>query len=305
MMTHAPRALFPGAPPRAPPGASPRPRPPMNLSLFERDVTVATLASGSKGNCTYIGDGHAGVLIDCGVSTRQILRRMDEVGLGDAPIDAVLITHEHSDHVGAARILCNKLRKRTGRSVPFFMTEGTRRGVRERCMPDAIEVIRPHETIQVRHLTLDPFSVPHDTHDPVGWRVCVGGTWAGVISDLGRPTALVAEKLRSLEIAVVEFNHDPDMLMAGSYPWQLKQRIRSSHGHLSNAQAAELVVQGLSDNLRHLVLAHLSGENNTPAKALTAATDALREAGALGQVDVQVAAQDTPTRPVRVRARAW
>ena len=277
----------------------------MNLSLFDRDVTVATLASGSKGNCTYIGDGHAGVLIDCGVSTRQILKRMDEVGLGDAPIDAVLITHEHSDHVGAARILCDKLRKRTGRAVPFFMTEGTRRGVRAKCMPDAVEIIAPHESFQLRHLTLDPFSVPHDTQEPVGWRVRVGGTWAGVISDLGRPTALVAEKLRSLEVAVLEFNHDPEMLMMGPYPWSLKQRIRSSHGHLSNEQAAALLVDGLSDNLRHLVLAHLSGENNTAAKALAAATHALRDAGALDQVDVQVAAQDVPTRPLRVRARAW
>ena len=277
----------------------------MNLSLFERDITVATLASGSRGNCTYIGDGHAGVLIDCGVSTKQILRRMAEVGLEDAPVDAVLITHEHSDHVGAARILCNKLRKRTGRSVPFLMTEGTHRGIKPRCMPDAVEVIRPGQQIRVRHLELDPFPVPHDTHEPVGWRVGLGGTWAGVISDLGRPTALVASKLSSLSIAVLEFNHDPDLLLGGSYPWPLKQRIRSSHGHLSNDQAAQLLATGLGDQLEHLVLAHLSQENNAPGLAMAAALQVLTEADALGRVSVEVALQDEPTRPAKVRARDW
>lgn len=277
----------------------------MNLSLFSRDIVVATLASGSRGNCTYVGDGHAGVLIDCGVSTRQVLKRMAEVGLSDAPIDAVLITHEHSDHVGGARVLAKQIRKRWGRSVPFYMTRGTRSGLKPQCTPDGIELVQPHQPIRLRHLTLDPFRVPHDTPEPVGWRVRVGERWVGVISDLGRPTQLVAEKLRSLSVAVLEFNHDPNLLVQGSYPWHLKQRIRSSHGHLSNQQAAALLADGLSDTLEHVVLAHLSGENNRPELALEAAQAALREAGVDGEVTLQVAAQDTPIRPVRVRTAAW
>ena len=106
----------------------------MVLSLFARELKVVTLGSGSKGNCTYIGDGHAGVLIDCGISTKQILKRLDDVGMGDAPIDAVLVTHEHSDHVGAARILCNRLHKRSGTWVPFYMTPGTRSGLYSNCL---------------------------------------------------------------------------------------------------------------------------------------------------------------------------
>ena len=275
----------------------------MTLSLFARDLTVATLASGSSGNCTYIGDGRAGLLVDCGISTKQILLRMDQLGLKDAPVDAVLITHEHSDHVGAARVLGDRLRKRSGRDVPFYMTAGTRSRVKPQCTPPAIEEIAPAERFRVGHLEVDPFPVPHDTVDPVGYRVASGCTWAGVVTDLGRPTALVAEKLRSLSIAVLEFNHDFELLMGGAYPWPLKQRIRSSHGHLSNEQAAQLLDEALTPTLEHLALAHLSGENNRPERALKAAAAVLSRHGVLGEVALRVADQHQPGPAMRVRVR--
>ncbi len=275
-------------------------------SLFSRDLTVATLASGSRGNCTYIGDGHAGVLVDCGTSTKQILLRMAAVGLGSAPVDAVLITHEHSDHVGAARVLCRRLRKLRGDAVPFYMTAGTRAGLLPKVIPDAIEIITPGERFQVRHLVVDPFSVPHDTREPVGYRVRSGGIWAGVITDMGRPTQLVERKLRSLSVAVLEFNHDLEMLLEGPYPWPVKQRIRSSHGHLSNKQAADLLSAALPrSRMQHLVLAHLSGKNNAPAKALARASAVLREHGALGEISIQVGQQREPARPIAVQVDDW
>jgi len=276
------------------------------LSLFARDLKVVTLGSGSKGNCTYIGDGHAGVLIDCGLSTKQTLQRLDDVGMGDAPIDGVLITHEHSDHVGAARILCNRLKKRTGRSIPFYMTAGTRRGLFSKVVPDAIEVIQPGERFHVGHLVVDPFSVPHDTQDPVGYRVRSGGVWAGVVTDLGRPTHLVERKLRSLSVAVLEFNHDLHKLLGGRYPWPVKQRVRGSHGHLSNEQAAELLNNALPQSrMQHLVLAHISGENNTPELALAAANDVLNRHDAQDEITVQVGQQRGPIRPISVRVTDW
>ena len=243
-------------------------------SLFSRDVQVAVLASGSAGNCTYVGDGHAGVLVDCGVSTRQVLKRMEEIGLGDAPIDGVLITHEHSDHVGAARVLCKKLREREGRRVGFYMTAGTRAGLRPQCTPDAIEIIQAGIPFALRHLVVDPVPVPHDTRDPVAYRVALGRRWVGVMTDMGRATALLRQKLQELSIAVLEFNHDEDMLLDGPYPWPLKQRIRSSHGHLSNRQAAALLHDGAGDELAHVVLAHLSEKNNCPQRALGTAASA-------------------------------
>jgi len=266
---------------------------------------MCVLASGSAGNCTYIGDGHAGVLVDCGPSTKQILKRMEASGLGDAPIDAVLITHEHGDHVGAAGVLSRRLKKITGRHIPFFMTAGTRGNLKPQVTPERVELIEAGQTFKVGHLEVEAFRVPHDTPDPVAYRVCASGTWAGVITDLGRPTQLVAEKLRSMDMAVLEFNHDVDMLLDGPYPWPLKQRIRSSHGHLSNVQAATLLDEGLGAGLEHLVLAHLSEENNAPKRALAAAMGVLHEKQVLGKVQVQVGLQKDPLPPVAVRVSEW
>ncbi|MES2644517.1 MAG: MBL fold metallo-hydrolase [Myxococcota bacterium] len=274
------------------------------MSLFQRDVTVCVLSSGSAGNCTYVGDKHAGVLIDCGVSTKQILARMAEVGLADAPIDAVLVTHEHTDHVGAAAVLGRALTKR-GRPVPFYMTRGTSFGVHESCVPDGVEIIEAGTAFRVRHLQIEPIPVPHDTKDPVAYRVNVGDAAVAVITDLGRPTALLARHIRECHALVLEFNHDEDMLMEGPYPYPLKQRIKGNHGHLSNKQAQALLTDGLGSSLRHLMLAHLSEDNNTPTRALVAAQRTLQEGGAFGRVAVSVCLQRAALPPVRVQTNAW
>lgn len=274
----------------------------MTLPMFRRDLSVVVLGSGSKGNATWIGDGNCGVLIDCGLSTRQIFKRLDAVGLSHAPIDAVLVTHEHSDHIGGARVLCNRLRRIRGHAVPFYMTAGTLRGAHPKSRPDAVEEVVPGESFSVRHLQVDPFSVPHDVRDPVAFRVGLDGVWAGVITDLGRPTGLVQRKLATLHVAVLEFNHDQQRLVEGPYPWHLKQRIRSAHGHLSNRQAGELLtgaLQGASP-LRHLVLAHLSEENNTPELAHGHCSEVLEACGRAEQVAVVVAGQAAPLRPIVV-----
>ncbi len=268
--------------------------------LPPRDAFVAVLSSGSRGNCAYVGDGRSGVLIDCGPSTKQILKRMNDVGLGDAPIDAVLVTHEHGDHAGAARVLCNRLKKDTGRDVPFFMTQGTAQALKSAMVPSCLETIAAGRAFRVGGLVVDPFSIPHDTADPVAFRVGIGQRWVGVITDLGRPTTLVSQKLASLSVAVLEFNHDVEMLLDGPYAWSVKQRIRSSHGHLSNAQSAAMLAESVGPHLEHLILAHLSGENNSPERALQEAAMALHSAGAANRVTLHLATQDTPLEPLGV-----
>jgi phosphoribosyl 1,2-cyclic phosphodiesterase len=268
--------------------------------LPTRDACVAVLSSGSKGNCTYVSDGRTGVLIDCGPSTKQILKRMGDVGLGDAPIDAVLVTHEHSDHAGSARILCKRLEKNTGKRVPFHMTPGTARALKPAMTPAYLEPITAGCSFRVGDLVVDPFRIPHDTQDPVAFRVGVGQRWVGVITDLGRPTTLVSQKLASLSVAVLEFNHDIEMLLDGPYAWPVKQRIRSSHGHLSNEQAATLLRESVGSDLEHLVLAHLSDENNAPDRALQQAAMALHGVGASKRVAVQLAQQNQALTPIGV-----
>jgi phosphoribosyl 1,2-cyclic phosphodiesterase len=264
----------------------PFPSPPP-LQVAHHELVVAVLSSGSSGNCTYIGDGRSGVLIDCGLSTKQVFQRLEAIGLGGAasvPIDAVLITHEHGDHVGAAGVMSRRLAKQ--RETPFFMTEGTRSALPANLTPESIRPVRPGVAFRVGTLTIEPVSVPHDTRDPVAYVVQSGGTRAAVITDLGRSTRLVEQTLSTLDVAVVEFNHDVQRLFDGSYPWPLKQRIRGPHGHLSNEQAAELIETGASDRLAHLVLAHLSAENNLPELAELAAAAALHRRGLRARVAV-------------------
>lgn len=274
-------------------------------TLFSRDVQVAVLSSGSKGNCTYVGDGTSGVLIDCGPSTKQILARLDAVGLSDAPIDAVLVTHEHSDHAGACRILCNRLEKDRGKPVPFHMTPGTACALKPQMTPAHLTLIEAGREYRVGHLVVDPFRIPHDTADPVAFRIGVGERWVGVITDLGRPTTLVSQKLASLSVAVLEFNHDVEMLLDGPYAWPIKQRIRSSHGHLSNEQAGTLLAESVGPDLEHVILAHLSEENNSPEKALQSAAQAIHSAQATDRVTLHLALQDKPLAPIGVGLRHW
>ena len=282
-------------------------------ALFHDHLAVAVLGSGSRGNCTYIGDDRRGLLVDCGLSTRQVFTRLEAIGLGDATIDAVLVTHEHTDHVGAAGVLSRRITRETGAQIPFFMTRGTRGALNPKVVPERVKMVRGGRAFRWRGWTIDPFTVPHDATDTVGYVVENGHLRVGVITDLGRSTRLVEAKLASLDIAVLEFNHDVEMLMDGDYPWHLKQRIRSPHGHLSNAQSAELLAAAASERLQHVVLAHLSQENNHPDSALEAAHSALSRVGRedvnvhLGRQDVAIEALELsapvapPTRARRPR----
>ena len=249
-------------------------------ALFHHDITVAVLGSGSSGNATYIGDGHQGVLIDCGVSTKQIRSRMDAVGLSGAPINAVLVTHEHSDHVGAAAVLDRHLAKKTGQHVPFHMTYGTRRGLNPKVVPTNRQRVHAGVPFQLGDWRVEPFSVPHDTPDPVAYVIQIGTARVGVVTDFGSRTKLVQRQLNSLDVAVLEFNHDEEMLRDGPYPWQLKQRIDGRNGHISNRVASDMMAEALGHGrLKQVVLAHLSSDNNTPDRALRAAHEAMHRAG--------------------------
>jgi len=279
----------------------PSPHLPMN-TLFHQDIVVAPLGSGSRGNATYIGDGRTGVLVDCGLSTRQILLRMKQIGLEDAPIDGVLITHEHADHVAAAAILERKRRKQVGEGPEFFMTPGTARGVPERCRPERVTLIEAGASFVLGGFRVEPVSVPHDTRDPVCYTVASGSTRVGVMTDLGVPTRLLVRQLASLDVAVLEFNHDRDMLLEGDYPWHLKQRIKGHHGHLSNRQGARLLhdAASLSKRLQHVMLAHLSDDNNTPARAMAMAELAIDRASR-PDIRLRICEQDSPLEPAVVR----
>lgn len=237
-------------------------------------LAYASLASGSKGNCHALSDGERILLVDAGVSFLQIRTRLERLGWSPGAVRAVALTHEHSDHIAALPVLL----KRT--DWAFLATEDTRSAV-ERILGVAVPPsrwmpLRPGHALDWAGWRVLPFSTPHDAADPVAFRVEVGGEAAGVVTDLGHPTALVMDHCLDLDLLALEANHDVQMLREGSYPPVLKARILSRVGHLSNAAMAELLHGVRSPRLRAVVLAHLSEQNNLPELARFAAAEALR-----------------------------
>lgn len=235
----------------------------------------AALASGSKGNCHALSDGERTLLIDAGLSLLQIRQRLDAVGLDPGTVRGVALTHEHSDHVGALGVIL----RRTDWAV--LATAATRtavqRGQNLTIPPERWIELHAGRACDWAGWRVLPFALPHDAEDPVAFRLETGSTAAAVVTDLGHPTALVADHLQDLDLLVLEANHDVEMLREGTYPPQLKARILSRVGHLSNAAMAELLARILSPRLRQVVLAHLSESNNHPDLARFAAEEVLRD----------------------------
>ena len=243
------------------------------------------LGSGSSGNCTLVEGRRGRLLIDCGLSARETAKRLEQVGCDPRSIDAALVSHEHADHAGGAVQVSRKL------GVPVFTTRATARAANlDAAGMAGLVPAEPGWEYAVGDLTVTPFTVPHDAVDNVGFVIECDGTRLGYATDLGHATTLVMERLSECDVLVAEANHDTTMLRTGPYPWSLKQRILSRHGHLSNDEMSALVSTAATTRTRHLFLAHLSATNNTPALALDACRRGLERAGR-GGVRVHVTHQ--------------
>ena len=247
--------------------------------------SVCVLGSGSRGNAIYVSDGATSILVDAGFSARDIDRRMRSRGLDPACLNAILVTHEHSDHVRGIERMVRR------HHLPVYLTAGTRREAAQLHPLPAIHPFACGTEFRINTLAIRPFSVAHDARDPAGFTIGSNGIRIGIATDLGHVTAMVREHLRSCRMLILEANHDPEMLMGGPYPWFLKQRIRGRTGHLSNQESGRLVADLLHPGLKRVVLAHLSETNNTPAKALAEITTIL--AGT--PIRLTAASQDVPT----------
>jgi phosphoribosyl 1,2-cyclic phosphodiesterase len=253
---------------------------------------LVLLGSGSGGNCALLKTNGRRFLIDVGLSAKEITRRLQAIGESPDRIDAILLTHEHEDHARGLR-RWTKLHPR-----PVLGTPSTLEAVAD-CLSEGAQPVelKAGDGLDVSGLWLQAFSVCHDAVDPVGFVFSDGQSRIGFATDLGFVTALVVERLRDCEVVVIEANHDIDLLREGPYPWFLKQRLMSRTGHLSNDACAGLVREAAGRNTRHLVLAHLSQNNNEPALAHLAGEGALKAVG-LSAVEVQVALQDRPSDPI-------
>lgn len=238
-------------------------------------LTFCNLGSGSTGNCTYIATESTSVLIDAGFSGRETCRRLGLLGVSPEALNGIVVTHEHSDHIGGVKILYNKYR------VPLYGNAGTVRAVaqdRSRALM-AWNVFTTGSPFNIGDLRFESFPVPHDASEPVGFVVVHGDTRVGVITDVGVMTHAIRERLRGCQVVMIEANHDAALLQDAPRPWALKQRIRSRQGHLSNASAAEAVSEIAGPQLHCVYLAHLSEDCNRGELALESIREGLVSCG--------------------------
>lgn len=238
-------------------------------------IKLCILASGSSGNCTFIGTKTTRILIDAGLSAKKTTERLAEIGETLETIDAICVTHEHSDHISGIRVLQKKY------GIPIYANAGTLEGIRVTLKGEevAYRQFTTGSAFDIGDLCLEPFSVPHDAYEPVGFVVRSAGVGIGIATDIGIVTNLLREKLRACDVVVIEANHDEAMVHEAARPWSLKQRILSNQGHLSNRASAGLIAEIAGEGLRHLFLAHLSSDCNSPLRARRAFETVLADAG--------------------------
>ena len=254
-------------------------------------IKFCTLFSSSTGNCTLISDGETNLLIDAGVSTARISSALDELGLSPGEIDAVLVTHEHSDHISGIRVFTKKY------NTPVYATAPTMEHVLKSApdiRPGRANIITPGTPFVIRSMTVKPFATPHDSVSAVGYVIHAEGMRYGVATDTGTITKSMLSNLAECEAVLIESNHDEEMLRTGPYPYPLKKRILSDSGHLSNAKCAWLATQLAIWGTKRILLGHLSEQNNTPTRAYEC-TCSMLEANNIkvgSDVIVKVAAKD-------------
>ncbi|MBQ8307131.1 MAG: MBL fold metallo-hydrolase [Blautia sp.] len=229
-------------------------------------MRLCSIASGSSGNCIYVGSDDTHILVDAGISGRRIEQGLNELELTGKDIDAILVTHEHSDHIQGLGVLARKY------GIPVYTTGGTvdaleRAGSLGRIPEGIFHEIREDEPFRIKDLSVIPFQIPHDAAQPVGFRVENGSASVGIATDLGRYNEYIIDHLQKLDALLLESNHDVNMLQVGRYPYILKQRILGDRGHLSNENAGKLLCSLLHDSMKAILLGHLSKENNYEALA--------------------------------------
>lgn len=237
-----------------------------------RKIRFASLGSGSQGNGTLVSCGSTHVLIDCGFAMKETTRRLQRLGLEPEQLTAVLITHEHGDHIAGAGALVRRYQ------LPLYTTSGTKNSGRIKGEVPDWRSINPEAVFAINDLEICPVTVPHDAREPVQFVISDGANRLGVLTDLGSITPHVVRHFSGCQALVLEANHDPKLLARGPYPVSLKQRVGGDFGHLSNQQAADFLTQIDTKHLTHLVASHLSEQNNEPNLACSTLAEAINTA---------------------------
>ncbi|MBR3928049.1 MAG: MBL fold metallo-hydrolase [Clostridia bacterium] len=255
------------------------------------ELLFSPLFSGSSGNAVYVGEGDGGILVDAGVSCARIVKELEKIGVKPESLKAILITHEHTDHISAAGILSRKF------DLPIYATEGTWGGMADKVgavQSKNVRIIDARQDFYIGKINVCPFSIPHDASDPCGYTFFSGNLKASIATDIGCVREGWLNAVAGSDIVLLEANYDEDMLKAGKYPYTLKKRILGRSGHLSNDDAGKAAAELAKRNCRNIILGHLSKENNFPELADQTVRLALTEAGCeIGRdVNLSIARRD-------------
>ncbi len=226
-------------------------------------MELMSIASGSSGNCIYVGTDQNHLLVDTGISKKRIESGLHQIGLKAEELDGILITHEHTDHVSGLGVMARKY------EIPVYATRGTIEAVLKKeslgvIEPSLFREITPKSEFSIGELTIHPIPTSHDAAEPVSYVVRNENKAAGIVTDLGKYDDYLIDKIQKLDVLLLEANHDVNMLQVGAYPFRLKQRILGELGHLSNELSGQLLGQVLHDKMKRIILGHLSKENNYP-----------------------------------------
>ncbi len=255
-------------------------------------IGYCPLASGSKGNCIYVGTPHCKILIDAGISTRQIKLKLAEINVDISEIDAILITHDHADHIQGLKVISYNL------GIPILANTETAKGIVNHfhAVPK-FKIFSTGETFSYSDLEIHPFSIQHDTVDPVAFTLRLDDIKLGICADLGFVTRLVQNHLQDCDYLYIESNHQPSMVHSCARPMVYKQRVLGRSGHLSNEACGQLLTQVAHSGLKHVHLAHLSSECNSPEVALKTINSMLSEKNM--QLDLSIAHQDRVSKSIK------
>lgn len=265
-------------------------------------MDFCSIASGSSGNCIFVGTSHANILIDAGISGKRIAEGLRSLERKPEEIDAVLITHEHSDHISGLGVLSRKY------GISVYSAPGTIREIKKAASLGRIDgslfhEIHADEPFELHGVKIYPFTVSHDAAEPVAYRICCEDKSVAVATDLGYYDEYIVEHLKGLDAVLIESNHDVNMLRTGTYPYYLKQRILGSRGHLSNDNAGRLLGEILHDGMKAVMLGHLSRENNYESLALATVCAEITKGDNPYRAEdfpIQIAKRDMVSSPVTV-----
>ena len=232
-------------------------------------MRLCSIASGSSGNCIYVGSEATHLLVDVGISGKKAEAGLNELDITGRDLDGILVTHEHVDHIAGLGVMARKYH------IPIYATPGTISAIQKCSSVGNIEEelfvpVRPDNKLCIKDLVINPMKISHDAAEPVGYRVSYGNRRVAVCTDLGYFNDYTVECLRGMDALLIEANHDVNMLQVGPYPYHLKQRILGDRGHLSNENSGRLLSRILHDNMKSIVLGHLSKDNNLPELAYEA-----------------------------------